>query len=114
MRLQILFASTALALGSSCVTIPNYRACTVAALIEVGGDCAMSNTLLKTKITAAELVYMLEPQPERPDPDHPGQMLPKRAGAVIIEAAEYKRMKDAVELACRMLGNKCTYEGVAK
>lgn len=111
MRLQIFFATTLAVLAScACVSIPDVEGCTVAGSIEVGANCATSNSGKKRKINAAELVQMIEPVEDRDDPSSHGKTLKGRAGAVIISASEYKRMKDASETACRELGVKCSYE----
>jgi len=109
MRSQISFGIALLCLASgcaSCVQIPDVEGCTVAGLIEAGADCATSNTGIKRKLTAKELLEMIEPVA-----DQPKEGIKGRAGAVIISAKDYKRMKDAQEMACRELGNRCTYEG---
>ena len=111
MRLLTLSGIAPLFLAVSCQTvIPDIRGCTVAGVLEAGADCATTNSGIKTKLTAGELIQMLESQPERPDPSNPGKMLPRRAGAVIMSAEDYKRAKDAQEIACRLLGNNCVYE----
>lgn len=114
MRSLIFFATMLLGLASSCITVPNIEGCTVAGAIEAGADCAKSNSGEKRKITAQELIQMLEPTVDAPDPKNPSQVIKGRAGAVIITAEDYKRAKNAQELACRMLGQKCTYEGAPK
>lgn len=113
MRLLNFSALTLLVLANSCVTVPNIRGCTVAGFLEAGANCSTSNTGVRSTLTVAELIYMLEPQLEKTDPVT-GVVTPKRAGAVIISAEDYKRAKDAQELACRLLGRKCDYEGMPK
>lgn len=114
MRLLIFSGTMLLAFASGCVSVPNIEGCTVAGAIEAGADCAKSNSGEKRKITAQELIEMLEPTLDAPDQKNPSQVIKGRAGAVIITAEDYKRAKTAQELACRMLGQKCTYEGAPK
>lgn len=110
MRLLIFSGITLLFLAScACVQVPDIEGCTVAGKIEVGGNCAKSNSDKKRKISASELLWMLEPVADSVDPTT-GKTLMGRAGAVIISASEYKRMKDASEMACRELGGRCSYE----
>lgn len=109
MRLLIFSVITLQSLSCACVQIPDIEGCTVAGKIEVGGNCAKSNSDKKRKISAAELLWMLEPVADSVDPTT-GKTLKGRAGAVIISADDYKRAKDAQEMSCRIVGSNCTYE----
>jgi len=109
MELWLILLATTL-LGSGCVSIPNTRECSAKGRLRFGALCNETNTGAKSKMTAQEYIEFLEPAPEREDPDHPGQMLPKRAGAVCNSAEDHKRKKTALEQACRKLGMRCSYE----
>lgn len=106
MRLPILCATTLLA--SACVSVPNIEGCTPAGALEAGGDCAMTNTGHKRQVTAQQLIEMLEPKVEWDPVKQEWKTI--RAGGVIVSADDYKRMKNAQELACREIGNRCTYD----
>lgn len=93
-----------------CVTIPNTTDCTVAGLIQNGMICAETNTSKTSQLTAKQMVEFLEPQPERPDPNDATKTLPARAGATCQSSEDRKKIKDAIEEACRELGTHCTYE----
>lgn len=107
-RLLLLFAITLL--SSACVSIPNVKECTAKGRLRFGALCGESNTGVKSKMTAEEYVEFLEPEDERDDPEHPGQKLPKRAGAVCISAEDHNKRKTALEQACRLLGSRCSFE----
>lgn len=55
-------------------------------------------------------IEWLEPQPERPDPQNPGKILPARAGAICRSDEDFTRQKIAIEQACALLGKRCTPE----
>ena len=84
---------------SACVTIPNTRKCSVAGLLDAGMICAETITGKTSEMNLLETIEFLEPQPEG-----------ARAGAICQSAEDYRREKDALEQACRMLGNRCTPE----
>lgn len=48
-------------------------------------------------------------QPERPDPDNPGQTLPAHGAAIFMSAADFTAFKTEHETMCRELGKSCTY-----
>ncbi len=87
---------------------PDTKVCTVAGIIGAGLDCATTNTGKISSMDFYQMVDFLEPQKERPDPDHPGQKLPARAGAIIISDEDYTAKKEAFEQACVELKNRCT------
>lgn len=97
-------------LNSGCVTIKNARVCSVLGLVQDGMTCTETLTAKKTDIDAQAEVELLEPQPERDDPEHPGQLLPKRAGAMCMSAKDWNEMKTALETLCRQVGRECQYE----
>jgi len=109
MRKNIL-ASLFILTASGCVTIPNQRVCSVAGVVNAGAICAETQTDKTFDLDVDALIEMLEPQPERPDPENPGETLPARAGALIIPMDDYVAGKNAGEKACRMLGKRCKPE----
>lgn len=97
MRSAALFATALLLEG--CVTIPNTTSCTVAGRFSEGMICAEAQTDKTFDLTFKEAVEFLEPKPEA-----------HRAGAICQSAEDFGKIKDALEKACRELGNNCTYE----
>lgn len=95
---------------SGCVTVPNTSACSVAGLLKAGSVCGETLTDKTYDLDFAQTIDMLEPKPERPDPDHAGQTLPARAGAIFESAEDYGKNHTALEQACRALGKRCSYE----
>lgn len=93
-----------------------------------GANCANTNSAATNTLTFSELVEYINAAPSRtcqavPDmnicmsvddpawtPGGPLSDLPARGGAIIISAANFGAMKTAMELACRELGKRCTYE----
>lgn len=109
MRLLSLFGLALLC--SACnVVVPNVRICHVAGVLDAGSNCAETNTGTTSEMNFDETLDFLEAQPERPDPATPGQMLPARGAAACMSADDFGRLKTSIELACRMLGKRCTYE----
>ena len=97
---------------SSCVTVPvpNTKECQVAGILSAGMNCAETITHKISELNLAETIDFLEPQPERQDPSDPTKTLPARAGAICRSADDARKQKDALDIACRLLGNKCTKE----
>ena len=95
---------------SACVTVPNTTVCTVSGVLSDGSICAETLTGKKSELDIDKFLEFLTPQDERPDPDHPGQTLPKRAGAMCQSKEDWNKMKTALEQACRDLGLRCSYE----
>lgn len=111
MRKSLYLSTFVLALSlSSCVTLPNTEVCTVAGLFTAGAICAETLTPKTRDMPFEMLIEYLEPQTERPDPEHPGQTLPARGGAICQTAEDYGKIKTVLEQACRELGSKCSYE----
>lgn len=74
-----------------------------------GAICAETLTGTTSDLTLDEYLDFLQPQPERPDPDHPGQNLPARSGALCQSSADWSLTKSDLEQACRALGPRCSY-----
>jgi len=85
---------------SSCVTLPNTKACSVAGTLLGGAICAETLTGVKSEMTFDEYMEFLEPQ-EAPTP---------RAGAICQSAEDWGKQKTALEQACRELGSNCKKE----
>lgn len=102
MRLASLFVITSLL--SSCVTIPNTTACSVAGRLDAGMLCAETGTPRTSSMDLAQTIYFLEPQPS------PSPGMTPRAGAICQSAEDWNKVKTALEQACRELGSKCSFE----
>ncbi len=115
---RILLKSSLLLLAlSGCVTIHNYELCHLQGFLskciasgEVCGSCAETQTSNVRSMTFPQLLDFIEAQPERPDPDHPGQNLPQHGAAIMISAENYTKLKTDLEEACRQLGTFCSPE----
>jgi len=77
--------------------IKNQKVCTVAGIIQAGANCATTLSGEKSEMTYEEFIYFLEPQSDR-------------SGAMAQSADDYSETKVALEQACILLKNKCTYE----
>lgn len=110
MRKPLFLGLFVLATLNGCVTIPNTTACTVAGVLAAGSICSETQTNVTYDMTLDETIDFLEPQLERPDPKNPGKILPARAGAVCQSASDWNKNKTALEVACRELGKRCSYE----
>jgi hypothetical protein len=85
--------------ASSCVTVPNVTGCTVAGKLAAGMICAETQTGVTSELTLDQTVLFLEPSQN-----------PQRAGAICMSADDYAKEKQALEDACRQLGNNCSRE----
>lgn len=92
------------------IKVGNYTECTVAGVFQAGMDCAETNTSKISTKSPEQMIEFLEPQPARPDPENPGEMLPARAGAVCRSDEDFTAQKTALEQACAALGKKCSTE----
>ncbi len=92
------------------ITIPGADVCTVAGFINDGAWCVNTLSSKITDLTRDQYFDMLEPKLAVPDPDHPGEVIPGRAGAVSQSAHDWNEQKIALESACRLLGKNCTVE----
>lgn len=90
------------------IPIADHKLCNVAGIFQAGLDCATDETSAISTMNFQQMVNFLEPQDERPDPDHPGQTLPARAGAIIISDIDFTDLKTALEQACVELKDRCT------
>lgn len=93
------------------ITVPITEACTVSGMLAAGAFCKETRINGNSRdLTLDQFLDFLEPQLERPDPEHPGAVLPARAGAICQSATHWNLQKTALEQACRVLGRDCTYE----
>jgi hypothetical protein len=109
---KLLLLSLFSIISSGCVhiTVPETEACTVAGDQTAGAFCAKSISGSTRNMNLDEWIEFITPQLERPDPEHAGQVLPARGGAVCQSELDYGRIKTTLEQACRELGNDCSYE----
>ena len=110
-KLQLVLSFVGTLFVSSCATVqvPVIEACTVNGRITNGALCGNSADDVVREITFGELVKMLEPQPEWVDPVS-GNKIPERGGAWITSNEDFTKVKTALDQACRLLKNRCTYE----
>lgn len=95
---------------SACVSVPNTTHCAVMDVVQNGMHCTETETQKSFDLDASHMIEFLEPQAERPDPDHPGKTLPARAGATCMSEEDRVKEKTAMQEACRELGSRCSYE----
>lgn len=78
--------------GTACVTVPNTTVCTVPGQLSAGMNCAETLSDKTSELNFDQALDFLE------------------SGAICQSAADWGKQKTALELACRQLGNRCTYE----
>ncbi len=113
--LSISFLLAASLSGCKKIEFPDLAPCSVAGKMLAGATCSTTNSHQRSRINLAQLIEMLEPQPERevPDPKDPTKKikLPKRAAAVILPAESWAKQRIFNEQACEKMGqNICTPE----
>lgn len=91
------------------MTIQDTTACTVNGVISRGATCASTVSSVQTQLTLAEVLDILEARPERPDPQHPGLVLPAHPSGVFESAEDYASDSSELQQACRDLGTRCSY-----
>lgn len=86
-------------LTSSCgtVQVPNTEVCVVAGKLLAGADCAFTLHGNSRSMTMEEFIVWLEPSTEK-------------GPALCQSATDWNKQKTALEQACKILGNKCTFE----
>ena len=81
------------------VEVPNVKACAVAGSLTNGMDCVYTLSSETEEMSADEMIYFLEPDPELNKP------------AAICQASEdWNKIKTALEQACTQLKKRCSYE----
>lgn len=109
LKIERLFWVSIILAGCAGPTIPihEHKLCSVAGILGAGMDCATDQTSTISELNFSAMVEFLEPQPERPDPNHPGQRLPERAGAICEPDDDFTDFKTALEQACVELKDRC-------
>ena len=74
--------------------MPNIKICSVAGTVSAGADCAYTLSPETEEMNLDELIDFLEPTD-------------KRAGAMIMSAKAFQKLKTEFEKACRMLSGRC-------
>lgn len=67
-----------------------------------------TNTDVHRNLTVDEFFDFLYAQPERPDPFHPGQVLPAKGPAVCMSSVDWASNETALAQLC--IQGKCSYE----
>lgn len=101
-KLSLLILCVTVPLLSGCpedIVIPNTTLWTIPGQIADGMIGHETNTSVLKEINYDEVIKFLEPQVE-----------PQRAGAICQTAADANKIKTILEIACRDLGDHCTYE----
>lgn len=111
-KISLASAVSALLFLNCCghVTVTNKEICSVAGRIQFGGICAETHTETTRDLTYIELMDMLEAQEDRPDPQDATRVLPAHGAAIIMTTADFGSFKTELEVACRLLKSKCSYE----
>ncbi len=110
LKLKRLFLiSCAAALFHSCATtIPSIEACAPTGDgLEVAALCQDTNDDGHRRMNLNQWFDFIYAQPERPDPDHPGQMLPAKGPAIAVSSEDWAANEAAIAQLC--IRGKCTY-----
>jgi hypothetical protein len=100
MRLKLLLVSLPL-LISSCVTIQDAEFCSPAGTVSNGAICShLLNSETNTK-TFNDFLFWLEAAPKTPT-------TPEKSAAICMSAIDFNAFKTELEVACRMLGKRCS------
>lgn len=83
--------------------IRDTRVCTVAGVLAAGMDCGHTRSDETESMTLDQAIEFLEPQIGTKDK-------PERAGAMCLSADDYVQNKNDLEILCRLMGSRCTYE----
>lgn len=110
-------------LCSGCVSVPNTRIVSVSGSLSAGGIWSETQTDATGDLTFEEMLDLIDPQPERICVPVEGfnickhdqstgvkVTLPERGGAIIMSSQDFAKMHTALELACRALGRRCSYQ----
>ena len=109
---KVLLTIFALLLLASCsqVKIKNSKMVTVAGSIRGGAFWAETLTRSSGSMTMTEFIEFLEPDIGLKDEGTGLVLRPPRAGAICQSARDFTNHKTALEQACALLKNSCTYE----
>jgi hypothetical protein len=118
----LLYLVSLVLVATSCVTIKEGTACAVAGKLSAGGICSHLISDKTGHLSFSEMIDFLEAQPERTCVPVPGMSvcaddqsmgiavkLSARGAALAMSADDWGTMKTELEVACRMLGKRCTY-----
>ena len=76
--------------------MPNIKICSVAGIIGAGANCAYTLDSRTEEMNLDQLIDFLEPNEET-----------EKAGAMIMSAKAFQKIKTEFEKACRRLGGRC-------
>lgn len=87
------------ALASNCghMIIEDTEVCAVAGLLSSGADCAHTLTDETRRMNLEQFIEFLEPSEDK-------------GGALCQSVSDWNKNKTSLEIACRKLGKKCSYE----
>lgn len=91
-RVSLSLFAFALTLSGCQQKIPNIKACSVAGLLSDGAECAWTLEDRTESLTLFQVIDMLEPKED-----------PPRAGAIILPAEDFMKLKIFIEQACRRM-----------
>lgn len=99
-------------IGSGCdsIEIKDKVTCSVSGSLARGATCTHTLTGDISYKSFEEYLDWLEAKPERPDPSHPGALLPAHGAALAMSSKDWGEFKTELEIACRLLKNRCSYE----
>lgn len=107
-KLWLLFSAAA-QLTSCSTLIPNIEPCSpTGGVAGVAALCQNTNNDGHRRMDLNHFSDFLFAQPERPDPDHPGQTLPAKGPAVCLSSIHWSENETAIAQLC--IRGKCTYE----
>lgn len=100
-----------LVLLSSCkeIKIKNWEFCSVAGILSAGMNCANSLKPDTREINLDETIAWLEPAEAVLD-SNGKEIVPARGAAICQSSEHFNEFKTALEIACKMLKKKCSYE----
>jgi hypothetical protein len=110
-------------INNSCTIIKDARTCSVAGVLSAGGICSHMISPETNDLSFNEFLDFLSAQPERTcvpvigmnvcaDDQSQGVpvKLPARAAAIVMSSDDWGTKKTELEVACRELGSRCSYE----
>lgn len=120
--LRLLLVVSLTSVSSGCVTIKNANICSTAGKLSAGSICSRLTTSDTNDLTFKETLDLLEAQSDRTcvavqgfsvcsDNQNEGVpiKLPSRGAAIIMSSEDFKTLITELEMACRELGDRCTY-----
>lgn len=84
-------------------TVRDIEGCAVAGVLAAGMDCAHTRTDEVRSMNLDETIEFLEPQEAKDGK-------PERGGAICFSADDVAKNKSDLEIICRLLGDRCSYE----